>query len=345
MGRIIQSAFGAGLYVLAVLSITALPTNHASAADGPFIVAHRGASGYLPEHTLEAVAMAHQMGAHFIEQDVVLTRDNVPVILHDIHLETVTDVETKFPDRKRPDGRFYAIDFDLAEIKTLNVHERVRAKDGKPAFPGRFPQGVGTFRVPTLMEEIELIQGLNHSTGRKVGIFPEIKAPEFHHAAGKDLSRIVIDVLARYGYRDKSDHVFIQSFDWPETQRIRAKLGYAGRLVQLLGENKWKIAENTDYDVLKTPAGLAAIAKVADAISPWVGQIAGDLRAAAPAFTDLDKNAKAAGLLVVPYTFRADRMPKWATSFDGLIKQIIIDRDLDGLFTDFPDKAAAALAR
>ena len=105
----------------------------------PIVIAHRGASGYLPEHTLAAKAMAHAMGADFVEQDVVLSKDHVPVVLHDVHVDTISDVAQKFPGRHRSDGRFYAIDFDLAELQTLNVMERVDYRSGDVAFPKRFP--------------------------------------------------------------------------------------------------------------------------------------------------------------------------------------------------------------
>ncbi|MCH8072977.1 MAG: glycerophosphodiester phosphodiesterase, partial [Proteobacteria bacterium] len=125
------------------------------------IIAHRGASGYLPEHTLEAKALAYGMGADYLEQDVVATRDDELVVIHDIHLDRVSNVAEKFPDRKRDDGRFYARDFDLAEIRTLRAWER-RDDDGiSPVFPKRFPTGQGgAFRIPTMREEIKLVQGL-----------------------------------------------------------------------------------------------------------------------------------------------------------------------------------------
>lgn len=145
------------------------------AQDAPqIVIAHRGASGYLPEHTLEAKAMAHAQGAHYIEQDLVLTKDDVPVVLHDIHIDTVTDVVEKFPTRKRDDGRYYALDFTLAELKTLRATERFNAVTGKQVYPNRFPKGQGRFEIATLAEELQLIQGLNHSTGRVAGIYPEI---------------------------------------------------------------------------------------------------------------------------------------------------------------------------
>ncbi|MCA9216274.1 MAG: hypothetical protein KDB27_24565, partial [Planctomycetales bacterium] len=109
-------------------------------AEPTIVIAHRGASGYLPEHTLPAKALAYGMGADFLEQDVVLSRDGVPIVLHDIHIDTVTDVAKKFPNRKRGDGRFYAIDFDVAELKTLDVVERFDAQTKKAVFPNRFPE-------------------------------------------------------------------------------------------------------------------------------------------------------------------------------------------------------------
>jgi glycerophosphoryl diester phosphodiesterase len=107
----------------------------------PIVIAHRGASGYLPEHTLAAKAMAHAMGAHFIEQDVVLSRDGTPIVLHDIHLDSTTDVAQAFPGRARDDGRYYAIDFDIEEIRELRVHERTHLGTGlgRAVYPGRFP--------------------------------------------------------------------------------------------------------------------------------------------------------------------------------------------------------------
>jgi len=109
-----------------------------SAVAEPLVIAHRGASGYLPEHTLAAKALAHGQGADYLEQDVVLTADDVPIVLHDIHLDSTTDVADRFPDRARPDGRWYAVDFSLAEVRQLAVGERL-GRDGTAAFPGRFP--------------------------------------------------------------------------------------------------------------------------------------------------------------------------------------------------------------
>jgi glycerophosphoryl diester phosphodiesterase len=318
----------------------------AQAADGKIVIAHRGASGYLPEHTLAAKAAAHAMGADYIEQDVVLSKDGVPVVLHDVQIDTTTDVAARFPGRARADGRFYAIDFTLAELRTLAVTERFDPQTGAPAYPGRFPKGASAFGIPTLAEEIELIQGMNRSTGRTVGIYPEIKAPAWHRAEGQDISRIVLEVLARYGYREQADPVVVQGFDWQETRRIRAELGYRGRLVQLIGENRWREAPGTDYDHLRTAQGLAEIAAVADGIGPWMAQIVrGRASDGTPEVTDLVARAHAAGLIVHPYTFRADALPDYAASFEEVLELFLLELGVDGVFTDHPDRAVAVLRR
>ena len=175
-----QSSFCVCLIRAIVICVLSLGIEMAYAQDKPIVIAHRGACGYVPEHTLEAASMAHAMQVDFIEQDVVLSKDNIPVVLHDIHLDTVTDVAQKFPGRARSDGRFYAIDFALDEIKQLFVHERISLKTGKAVFPNRFDASKALFRVPTLEEEIELIKGLNAATGRDIGIYVEIKKPAWH---------------------------------------------------------------------------------------------------------------------------------------------------------------------
>ena len=198
------------------------------------IIAHRGASGYLPEHTLAAKAMAHAMNADFIEQDLVLSKDNIPIVIHDIYLDDVTDVSGIFPDKIRNDGRFYVIDFTFDELKKLAVFERFDPKTGKQIYPNRFPKGKGSFRLHSLQEEIELIQGLNKSTGKNSGIYPEIKAPEFHKKEGKNISEIVLQILADYGYKTKKDKCILQCFDAKELKRIRKELTSELFLVQLM---------------------------------------------------------------------------------------------------------------
>ena len=152
------------------------------------VIAHRGASGYLPEHTMESKAMAHAMDADYIEQDVVLSKDNIPIVIHDIYLEEVTDVALVYPERSREDGRFYVIDFSLNELMSLSVNERIDSSTKKVVFPDRFPLKKSNFKLHTLEDEIELIQGMNLSTGKNIGIYPEIKKPGFLRKHGKYIS-------------------------------------------------------------------------------------------------------------------------------------------------------------
>ena len=161
----------------------------------PIVIAHRGASGYLPEHTLEAKALAFGLGADYLEQDVVATRDAELVVLHDPYLDDVTDVAARFPGRRREDGRHYAIDFDLVELRQLAVSERRRSGSRDARFPARFPPETAIFRIATLEEELALIAGLNRSMGRSVGIYPEIKDPQWHREQARqkraELARFV----------------------------------------------------------------------------------------------------------------------------------------------------------
>ncbi len=307
-------------------------------SDRPLVIAHRGASGYLPEHTQEAKVLAFAMGADFLEQDVVASRDDVLIVSHDIHLDRVSDVATRFPHRRRGDGRYYVRDFDLAELRTLNIQERLNDDASGPAFPGRFPLGQGQFRIVTLAQEIELIQGLNRSTGRNVGIYPEIKAPAWHHHDGVDVATLLLEMLAHYGYASKEDPVFVQCFDALELKRLRQDMGCRLRLIQLVGDNSW--AESaTDYDQMRTEQGLADVARVADGIGPWIDQLytLADIDGQ-PVSSGLVRMAHEAGLLVHPYTFRADAFPQGFDSYHELVCWFVYELRIDGLFTDFTDQ-------
>jgi len=305
------------------------------------VIAHRGASGYLPEHTLEAKAMAYAMGAHYIEQDVVMTADDELIVLHDITLDRTTDVAERFPTRARADGRYYAIDFSLAEIRQLRASEAFRRVEGEKvsAFVNRFPVGRSAFRIPTLAEEIELIQGLNHSTGQSIGIYPEIKSPEFHRQEGRDISTAVVQTLRDYGYTSKSSPVFLQTFSFEELRIIKEEVlpaaGIELRLIQLLGDPE-------AYPWMFEDRGMTRLAEYADGIGPSYHLVverdssAGNLN-----ITPLVERAHAAGLAVHPYTFRSDpgQLPDYARSFEDLLEIHYFQAEVDGLFTDFPDRA------
>jgi glycerophosphoryl diester phosphodiesterase len=312
---------------------------------GPLVIAHRGASGYLPEHTIAAKAYAHAQGADYLEQDLVLSKDGVPVVLHDIHVDTVTDVAKRFPDRKRADGRYYALDFTVAELKQMRVSERFNVKTGQRVFPGRFPAHQATFQISTFEEELQLIQGLNRSTGRVAGIYPEIKQPKWHRAQGHDLSRAVLAVLARYSYATKNEACYLQCFEWAELQRLRHDLGWRGHLVVLI-ESKSKGDDGTDHDFLSTAAGMKEIAKIADGIGPSISRIVTwSANEPAPRFSGLVKLAHAEKLVVHPYTVRIDDLPLHCPSVAALHAALFRELRVDGVFTDFTDVTASWLRR
>ena len=312
-----------------LLPLLLLPLVAFAVEPRPLIIAHRGASGYLPEHTLAAKALAYGQGADYLEQDVVLSKDGVPVIFHDTHIDTTTDVAKKFPGRQRADGRFYALDFTLAELKQLNVSERFSPKTGKATFPRRFPVGVGSFSVVTLEEEIQFIQQLNRSTGRNVGIYPELKSPAWHRQEGRDLAAAVLPILRRYGYDAKDSACFVQCFELAEIKRLRGELVWKGKLVMLLGGG--------DSNPLTTDAGLADLAKLVDGIGPPISSYVTGKSPAERKVTDLAARAHKAGLLSHPYTLRADELPQCVSSVDELIRVLFDEAKIDGLFTDFPD--------
>ena len=319
----------------------ALALSAAAAPEDTLVIAHRGASGYLPEHSLAAQAMAVGQGVDFVEYDIVLSRDGVPVVLHDITIDTVTDVAARFPGRARDDGRFYAIDFDLADLRSLAMVERFDPATGEAVFAGRFPQGRARFSIVTLDEAIDLVQGLEVSTGRSIGIYPEIKRPAWHRDEGQDISRIVLATLAAHGYGAAGDpRLYLQCFDWAETRRIRHELGYAGPLIQLIGRNTWPDAAGTDYLALATSEGLASSALTVDGIGPFIGLVIDD--AGRP--TGLAERAAAHGLAVHAYTLRADALPGWAGDMATLTSRLVA-AGVSGLFTDHPDRTLRALGR
>ena len=304
----------------------------------PVVIAHRGASGYLPEHTLEAKVLAHAMGADFLEQDVVLTKDDVPIVMHDIQLETISDVAQRFPDRKRANGHYYALDLTLAEIKQLHANERLNPKTGRAVYPNRFPLGWSAFQIPTLEEELQLIQGLNQTSGRVAGIYPEIKQPGWHRKEGHDISRIVLPILRRYGYATKQDPCWVQCFEADEVKRIRTELGWQGRLLLLLQSNR-KNPDGSSGEAWFTSAGMLELAEFADGIGPELGAIVSGKSKADRKVTAFVKSAHAAKLVVHPYTLRADDLPKFADSMEDALGTLFTEARIDGLFTDFPDAA------
>ena len=309
------------------------------------VIAHRGASGYLPEHTLQAKVMAFAMGADYIEQDVVMTSDDHLIVLHDITLDRTTNVAERFPERVRDDGRYYAIDFTLEEIRQLQASEGFSIENGEKlqSYANRFPMAESTFSVPTLAEEIELIQGMNQSTGKNVGIYPEIKNPEFHRQAGKDISTAVVRMLGAYGYRTKQDKGFLQTFSFEELKIIFEEIlpaeGIDLNLVQLIdgiSSYPWMFEQN----------GMDRLSAFADGVGPNKGLvISRDSQKTRIQVSDLVERAHVAGMQVHPYTYRLDpgQVPAYAGSFEELLELHYFRANVDGVFTDFPDRTVEFL--
>lgn len=277
------------------------------------VIAHRGASGYLPEHSLACYTLAHAQGADYIEPDVVLTKDNVLVCLHDLYLETTTDVAVRFPDRKRADGHYYAADFTVVEIKSLRVFGRVAEKE-RPMMQG--------YQVVTLEELILLVQRLNNATGRQVGLLVETKDPAFHIKEGKPLEKPLLDVLTRYRYTTRDSGVIIQSFDSQHLKRLRTEHKTALPLMWLTG-------------ALPSLETVDDIATWADGINPSRGALLVDGKLSEPARAVL-KRIHEKGLKTFVWTFSADT---------EIMKIFLYEYGVDGIITNNPDFGVRATQR
>ena len=308
-------------------------------AQQKWVIAHRGASGYLPENTLPAFAMAHGLGSDWLELDVILSQDDQPIVLHDTYLDRLTDVNQRFPGRQRQDNLSYALDFYLEELGQLRVSER-RDQQENSAFPGRFPQGHSRFDIPTLAEVVQLIQGLNHSTGKKVGLLIEIKSPRWHHQQGRDLSQKVLEVLEHLSVNDNNCPIILESFDAPEVKRLRYELKAEFPLLQLMEKNSWQESAETDYEFLLTKEGLQTLSEHVQGIAVWTGHVLeGKYLSGMPQLSSLVKDAHELGLKVYTYTLRVDALPTYIRSFEEMLHIFYYEANVDGIITDFPDRA------
>lgn len=319
----------------------------AAAADStwtPKIAAHRGASGYLPEHTLPAKTMAYAMKPDYIEQDVIMTKDGVLMVMHDPQLDTTTDVAEKFPGRQRADGKFYAVDFTLPEIESLTVTERFNPETGEPVFPGRFPGHSGVaFKVPKFEDELKLIQGLNKSTGGNVGVYVEVKEPAFYAREGRDITGAVIDMLTKYGYNAPDSDAILQIFDYDAVKAAREK-GWKGDLAMLVTPGGQHLTDDKKiHQWLTTPEGLAEVAKYANIYAPGFTMLAEPDGKGGYRITELADLARKNGMKVHSWTLRKDQLWPGFQSPDQALDAAFKEIKLDGLFSDFPDYAVEYL--
>lgn len=331
----------------------------------PLVIAHRGASGYLPEHSFSAKTAAVVMGADYIEQDLVMTKDNELVVIHDLYLNNLSNVVEVFPNRNRNDGKYYVIDFTLAELQQLKFYEVTKTSEGKVSarYPSRFPQYSVGFAIHTFQQEIELIQGLNKTLNKEVGLYPEVKSPWFHQQEGKDIAKAVLQVLKNNGYDKKNSKVFLQSFDANELKRIKfellPQLNMNIKLVQLIAYTDWNETQelkngkwqNYDYSWMFSDSGITQIAQYADGIGPWypmlVGSaLSGELQKPLTSSIVLT-TAKREKLAVHPYTFRKDegQVPNLFNDFEAMLAFYLKELKVDGVFTDFPDLVVEYIAQ
>ena len=324
------------------------------------VIAHRGASGYLPEHSMASKKLAFEMGADYIEQDIVLSKDNKLLVLHDLYLDRVTDVAQIFAGRARADGRYYAIDFTYDEIKTLRLTERFVIENNQQIakYPERSKLWQGDYQVHLLKDELALIAALNTASNKNVGIYPEIKAPSFHRNEGKDISLLVLQEIKRFGYDQQDDKVYLQSFDANELQRIDSqllpKLEMDLKLVQLIANTFWGItkiytangSEKYNYDWMFQAGAMPKIAQYAEGIGPHKRMLISKASAKNKlVITPMLESAHRAGLVVHPYTFRLDagRVEGYADSFEDMLDIFYFTLGVDGVFTDFPDRVVEFL--
>jgi glycerophosphoryl diester phosphodiesterase len=326
----------------------------------PLVIGHRGASGYRPEHTLAAYELAIDMGADYVEPDLVMTADGALIARHDNVLDLTTDVASRpeFASKrttKTVDGLtvtgWFTEDFTLAEIKRLRAIERI--PDVRPA-SARFD---GMFTIPTLDEIIGLVHRREHELGRRIGVYVETKHPTHFAAHGLEMNAALVRTLHHHGYRREADPVFVQSFEVGNLEALARETNL--RLVQLLGSGiPWDVqlaGGSTTYADMATPAGLARIRRYADGIGPEKGLLIpldGNRELHVANATSLVADAHAAGLVVHPYTFRAEnrflpsnlRRGEDPIALGDVVSEIrvFLSIGVDGFFTDHPDRGRVA---
>jgi len=331
-------AFARIASALLVVACARAPRTAARAAppsSTPIVIAHRGASGHRPEHTLAAYDLAIAMGADFVEPDLVRTKDGVLVARHENEIGGTTDAARRFPERrttKTVDGAtvtgWFVEDFTLAELKTLRATERLPFRSH--AYDGQEP-------VPTFDEVLALVERRARETGRRIGVYPETKHPSYFRTLGLPLEEPLVAALRAHGLDRRDAPVFVQSFEPGSLQRLRGMTRVP--LVQLMDAT-------AAYAAMTTPAGLAAVRRYADAIGVEKGMVqpvGADGSLGTP--TSLVSDAHAAGLAVHVWTLRSDStyLPRGYAGDPAAEWRRLAALGVDGIFGDYPDVGVRAL--
>jgi glycerophosphoryl diester phosphodiesterase len=334
----------------------------------PFVIAHRGASGYVPEHTLPGYFIAVQQGADYVEPDLVITRDGALVARHENEIGGTTDVAAhpEFAARKATkviDGRevtgWFTEDFTLAELKTLRARERLPdLRKGNTRYDG-------AFEIPTFDEVLDLVAAADRQRAEaaraaglppppRIGVYPETKHPSYFASLGLHFDERMLDALTRHGYGERSDPVCLQSFEVGNLRALRAKTDLP--LVQLIEPSGQPFdftlsRDARSYRDLLSDAGLAEIARYADAIGPHKWMVV-NFAQGRRTDTGLARRARAAGLGIHVWTLRAENEflpPELASSTDKSAKgdlrseiHALLDAGITGFFSDHSDLAVQA---
>jgi len=349
--------------------------NERDSFQAPLVIGHRGAHGYLPAHTLEGYALAIELGADFIEPDLVATKDGHLIARHEPNMIATTDVASRpeFAARRRKvavDGvleeGFFASDFTLAEIKQLRAVQD---------FAERPQQFNGKFEIPTLEEIIRLAKRKAEEKGRTIGIYPETKHPTYHKSIGLPLEKRLLAILADAGWNQRDAPVFIQSFEQSNLKELRKMTKV--RLVQLVDADDvnadgslsyvapfdrpydWTVSNNPvlkarTFGFFATDEGLREIKTYADGIGPWKRYIVSSVPAGLPGPgeasrtllppNDLIERAHKTGLLVHTWTFRNEQRRLVSDYGGNPVNEYLqfFRLGIDGVFADFTDTAVAA---
>jgi glycerophosphoryl diester phosphodiesterase len=313
----------------------------------PLILGHRGACGYRPEHTLASYKLAIEMGADYIEPDLVMTKDKVLMARHENEISGTTDVATKFPDRKTTksvDGKsitgWFIEDFSLAEVKTLRAKERLEFRDH--SFDGQF-------EIPTFSEILVLIANQSKEKKRIIGVYPEAKHPTYFTSVGLPLEKAIVDELKKHGLNKKGSAVYIQSFELGALEKFKKLTPLP--LIFLIDDPEivpfdFKVSgKTTTYKQLLEKKQLMEISKIANGIGPYKRYIipVNEKGERMPA-TTLVADAHAVGLLVHPYTFRSEDS-YLLKEYNGDPQKEYLEffkLGVDGVFSDFADHAVKA---